>query len=126
MKVSKHLHNGTIVTAEGDTIVEVWEQLAKLTVAFGEYEAVKDGKTSSNFEYRVRKVGDNNFYELYCTDLKAKLPFGVGKGDNLGDLYPKRLKTDDKGKAFKDENDKVTYLPDRGWRRWNPETKTEE
>jgi len=126
MRVSKDLLNGVVVTAEGDTIVEVWEQLAQLTQVFGETEATKGGKTSKVFEHRVRTVGDNKFYELYCPELKAKLLFGVGQGNNLGNLYPKRMETDGKGKAVKDENDKPVYLPDKGWKKWNHEKQIEE
>ncbi len=126
MQVSIRLENATTVTAEADTIVGLWEQLAKLTEVFGEPNAVKGNETGEGLIYRVRKTGKYKFYELYCPSLRAKLPFGVGDEENKGDLYPKRLKTGDDGKAIKDENDKVTYLPDRGWIRWNPDTKTNE
>lgn len=124
MKVTQTLENGITIHAEGENTMEVFEQLAELTEVFGEPNAIKDGQTAP-YIFRVRTVGTDKFYELYSPKLKgAKLVYGCSKEGKK--LYPKRMKTDYKGKAVKDENDKAIYLPDRGWTRWNPETKTNE
>jgi hypothetical protein len=122
MQVSQTLGNGTVVTAEAETIIELWEQLSKLTEVFGEPDAVKGSDVGKDLVHRVRKQGKFKFYELYCPSLKAKLEFGVGDEENKGNLYPKRMKTGAGGKAVKDDNGKGIYLPDRGWIRWNRET----
>lgn len=124
MRVSKPLGNGVTIHAEAETMVELFEQLAKMTEVFGEPDAVKGQEHGKDLVFRVRKVEDDKFYELWCPSLKAKLPFGVSKKG--GDMYPKRLEVDENGKAVKDENGKVTYLPDRGWLRWNHETQKNE
>jgi hypothetical protein len=35
-------------------------------------------------------------------------------------MYPKRYKTDKKGKALKDANGKAIYLEKNGWHKFNP------
>jgi hypothetical protein len=122
MQVSKDLGNGLVVTAQGETIVEVWEELAKLTEVFGEKRATKGSDAGTDLVYTVRVQGKFKFYELTCPSIKAKLAFGVGDGENKGNLYPKRMKTGAGGKAVKDSEGKGIYLPDRGWFRWNRET----
>lgn len=129
LRVSYRINDKTTIHAEGENTADVFEKLAKLQEVFGETHAIKYFKTDKEMRgkdliYRVREHDGNKFYELYCPSIQAKLPFGMNK--ETGDIYPKRLKTDDKGKAVKDENGKAVYLPDRGWRRWNRETKQEE
>lgn len=67
-----------------------------------------------------RKVGDDTFYEIKCRKCGAILQLGINKSNQS--LYKKRMLTDNKGKALK-ENDKAIYLPNHGWRKWNFETK---
>ena len=122
MKVTQTLENGITIHAEGENTLEVFEQLAELTEVFGEPNATKNGETAS-YIFRVRTVGTDKFYELFSHKLKAKLVYGCSKEGKK--LYPKRMKTDSKGKAIR-ENDKAIYLSDRGWLRWNYETQTEE
>ena len=50
-------------------------------------------------------------FELRCADCGAKLAFGSMKKG--GGLFPKRKDGD-------------TWLPDNGWQKWNPKTKTVE
>jgi hypothetical protein len=120
MKVTQTLENGITIHAEGENTIEVFEQLAELTEVFGEPNAVKGGETAP-YIFRVRTVGTDKFYELYSAKLKgAKLLYGCSK--EAKKLYPKRMKTDNKGKAIKGDDGKGIYLPDRGWVRWNRET----
>lgn len=129
LQVSKQIKDsrgnltGLTITADGDTTAEVFEKLAKLQEVFGESHATKGDKHANDLQFRVRQVEENKFYELYCPSMRAKLPYGLGKD---GELYPRRVKTDDKGKVVKDENNRSIYLPDRGWRVWNRETQSEE
>ena len=127
MKVSQTLTNGITIHAEGENTLEVFEQLAELTKVFGEPNAVK-GEHSAPYIFRVRTVGTDKFYELVVEQdgpMKfVKLPYGCSKEKK--ELYPKRMKTDNKGKAIKGDNGKGIVLPDRGWIKWNPETKQNE
>ncbi len=130
LKVSKQIltktgkYTGVTLHSEGKDSVELFENMAKLQEVFSDTYAQKGDKFGNDVVFRVRDVGGNKFYELFCPSLKAKLPFGVSK-ERPGDLYPKRTKMED-GKVAKDENDRTVYLPDRGWRVWNNETQQEE
>lgn len=68
---------------------------------------------SQNIKMRVREVDDNKFYEKVCKDCHARLSYGVNKG---------------KGKTLfvRSKDEAGNYLPDYGWKKWNPETKREE
>lgn len=123
LKVSFRVNGNTTVHAEGQNTAEVFEKLAMLCETFGEPDAVK-GSERGDYVYRVREVDGNKFHELYSSSLNAKLPFGQNK--ETKHVYPKRMETDSKGKAIRDDNGKAKYLPDRGWLRWNPDTQKEE
>lgn len=70
---------------------------------------------SSDIDYVVRKVEGNSFYEMQCNNknCRARLSFGHSKAENK--MYPKRVETDNKGKALRDAEGKVTYLENNGW-----------
>jgi len=118
MKVEYKVNDHLTVVAEGDKSHEIFEQLAKLQEAFGEVCCGKCGSKYLKFVHRIQ--GTYNFYELKCQakGCYAKLEFG--KGENT--FYPKRMETDDKGKAIKDAGGKGVYRPDNGWLKYNRET----
>ena len=111
MKVKYTNGNGRIVVElEGETQVEVVEQLAAFQEIFD--ESVCGKCQSENLRFIARSVDDNMYYELKCMDCHAKLAFGKTKTG--GRLFPKR------------KDKEGNWLPDRGWVKWNPETKQEE
>lgn len=122
MRVEYRVNDRLTVTAEGDKAHEIFEQLAKLQEAFGEECCGKCGGKELRFVHRVKDTF--NFYELKCQTkgCYAKLEFGKGKDT----FYPKRMVTDDKGKAVKDADGKGQYLPDNGWMKYNRDTKENE
>lgn len=71
-------------------------------------------KLFAEMHFQVRTVEDNKYYELVCA-CGAILPFGAHKKG--GGLFPKRYVMEDDGKK---------WLPNNGWTKWNPETKTRE
>jgi len=78
MKVNYTTSNGRInVEIEGDTQVEIFQQLGNFQEIFAETECGKC--ESENVRFQVRNVDDNLYYELRCMDCGAKLAFGVMK-----------------------------------------------
>jgi hypothetical protein len=107
MKVSYNIDKLS-VEFEADTVREVWNQLAVFQEVFGETACAKC--KSSDLRFVVRENDGNHYYELRCNDCGAKLAFGANKKG--GGLFPKRK--DSEGK----------WLPDKGWQKWNPDTKS--
>lgn len=100
------------ITAEfdADTQRELFTQISKFQEVFEETKCGKCG--SENLKFVVRTVDDNEYFELRCLDCGAKLSFGSMKKG--GGLFPKRKDADG------------NWLPDGGWQKWNPKTKTVE
>jgi len=98
------------VAFEGETVRELWKQIAIFQEVFGETTCGKCG--SENLRFVVRENDGNEYYELRCLDCGAKLAFGVMKKG--GGLFPRRKDSDG------------NWLPDRGWTKWNPKTKSVE
>lgn len=93
-----------------DTQKELFAQLSSFQEVFGEKVCGKCG--SESLRYVVRENDGNEYHELRCIDCGAKLAFGVNKKG--GGLFPRRK--DAEGE----------WLPDKGWTKWNPKTKTVE
>ncbi|MAF25512.1 hypothetical protein CL634_08075 [bacterium] len=111
MKISYTGNNGRVtVQLEGDTQAEVFAQLASFQEVFDETECGKC--QSENLRFQVRNIDDNLYYELKCMDCGARLSFGALKKG--GGLFPRR------------KDKEGNWLSDRGWVKWNPETKQEE
>lgn len=106
--------------AEG-TAAEIMKQFSDFCETFQDSECGACGSTY--VDYQVRKVEDNEFYEQVCRNPKcrAKLAYGHSKKDNK--MYPKRVVTDNKGKAIKDDNGKVQWLENNGWTVYRGEKK---
>jgi len=107
MKVT-YTVNKVNVTFEADTVRDVWHQLATFQEVFGEEACGKC--ESDNLRFVVRENEGNHYYELRCADCGAKLSFGANKKG--GGLFPRRKGVDGE------------WLPDKGWQKWNPKTKS--
>jgi translation initiation factor 2 beta subunit (eIF-2beta)/eIF-5 len=111
MRVNYTTKNGRVsVELNGDTQREIFEQLSNFQEVFDETVCGKCG--SDDVRFVVRNVDDNLYYELKCLDCGARLSFGTMKKG--GRLFPRRKNKDGE------------WLPDRGWVKWNPDTKKEE
>tara|TARA_R100000005_G_C4945855_1_gene168414 strand:- start:596 stop:925 length:330 start_codon:yes stop_codon:yes gene_type:complete len=93
-----------------ETQRDLFSQLSSFQEVFNETQCGKCG--SENLRFVVRQNDGNEYYELRCLDCGAKLQYGVNKKG--GTLFPKR------------KNAEGEWLPDRGWTKWNPKTKTVE
>lgn len=103
------------VEFEGSTQTDVVDQLASFQEVFEDNVCRKNGKESDDVVWRVREVDDNKYYEKYVISGPLKgTKKSYGQHKKGGGLFPK----------VKDS--KGSYLPDNGWVRWNPETKSEE
>tara|TARA_R100000005_G_C4990625_1_gene198080 strand:- start:243 stop:572 length:330 start_codon:yes stop_codon:yes gene_type:complete len=98
------------VQLECDSQKELFTQLAQFQEVFSENKCGKCG--SENLRFVVRENDGNEYYELRCLDCGAKLAFGVMKKG--GGLFPRR------------KDSEGNWLPDRGWTKWNPKTKSVE
>lgn len=95
---------------EGETQRDVFKQIASFEEVFGTNTCGKCQSTDTR--HVVRDVDGNEFYEVRCQSCGAKLAFGSTKKG--GGLFPKRKDNDG------------NWLPDGGWVKWNPKTKTAE
>ena len=107
MKVTKRVGDLTI-EVEGETQKDIFKALAGAEEVFGENTCGKCGST--NIRCIVRMNDGNEFYEMRCMDCGARLAFGSHKKG--GGMFPKRRDADG------------NYLPNNGWQKWNPKTKT--
>tara|TARA_R110000744_G_scaffold245633_1_gene362289 strand:+ start:1261 stop:1590 length:330 start_codon:yes stop_codon:yes gene_type:complete len=98
------------VELEGDTQKDLFSQLSAFQEVFDENTCGKCA--SQNIRFVVREVDENHYYEIRCQDCGGRLEFGqVKKG---GGLFPRR------------KDKEGGWLPDNGWVKWNPKTKTVE
>ncbi len=106
MQVQVKVNAKTIVTADGDTQAEVFEQLAGLQEVFGHAERCGMCQ-SERLRYVVRENEGYKFFELHCqhADCRARFVFGQSK-QHPGSLFPQR--------KDKDGNPK----PNNGWSRY--------
>jgi len=119
MKALFKLNDSVTLEVEAESIKDIVDKLTHIKEAIGP-EPCGKCKSTDTFP-QSRMVEDNTFYEIRCQKCGAILPLGLSKADQ--NLYKKRMKTDKKGKAVKDNNGKAIYLPNNGWLKWNPETK---
>ena len=111
MKITYTTASGKIsVELEGDTQKDLFGQLGAFQEIFDQATCGKCSSTSIRFV--VRDIDGNSYYELRCEDCGARLEFGqIKKG---GGLFPRR------------KDKEGNWLPDGGWVKWNPKTKTVE
>lgn len=109
MKLKYTVNDKLEFELDADGQKEIFKELSSLQEIFGESSC---GLCDSpNIKFVVRNVEDNDYYEIRCLDCGAILAFGQHKKG--GTLFPKR-KADD-----------GTWLPNRGWHKWNPKEKEE-
>jgi hypothetical protein len=116
MKVNFKVNNKVTVTAEGETQLEVFEQLGSLQEVFGEEKCGKCGGDSLAF--RVRHVTDGKkeytYPEMQCRSPKCFAKLSFGQQMESKNLFPKR------------KNEDGTEKGKRGWVIYNKETGKEE
>ena len=111
MKVTYTGTNGRLkVELEAESQVDLFQQLGEFQENFDETDCGKC--QSENLRFVVRNVDENLYYDLKCLDCGSRLSFGTMKKG--GRLFPRRKNKDGE------------WLPDRGWVKWNPDTKKEE
>ena len=71
-------------------------------------------KSDKGYQFMVREVGGNKFYELKCRNPQCKATLGFGSHRTGGTLFPQRK--DAEGE----------YLQNGGWIKWNGEKKQKE
>jgi len=119
MELLYRLNANTTIKLESESVLGLVEELTKVRESIGSENC---GKCKSSNTYpNSRTIGGDTYYELRCEDCNAVLQLGVNKKEK--NLYKKRLEVDGDGKAVKDKNDKAIYLANKGWKKWNPETK---
>ena len=112
MKAELKVRPNLIITLEEDKMTDLFELMSAAQEVFSE----NCGKCGSDdIRFLVRKNDKSTFLELQCNKCFSKLP--ISPHDNkMGTIYPKRY-TKDK------ETDKLTWLPNSGWQKYNKETK---
>lgn len=105
MKIQRKISANTVIEAEGQTMVELFEQLSQLEEIFRPGPCGLCEGTHTGF--RTREVGGVKFHEAVCLGCKAAFAFGQRKGAG-GQLFPQRKDGDGKWK------------PNGGWAKWVP------
>jgi hypothetical protein len=122
MKIQAKISEKIVAEIEGKDHKEIFEQLAGLQELFSDFnKCEKCG--CSDIQLLVRSDNDGNkYYEMQCKKCWAKLSFGQNKGEKNGTLYPRRYETKDKN-CMGGKLEAKAVLPNRGWLRYNRETK---
>ena len=102
MKVSHKVSATVILEAEGDTVAEVFEALARLEAVFAGHDTCGlCSKTGVRYEVQNDKDG-NAYYKAICLACAAEFRFGVKRAP-AGALFPQ----------LKDQAG--NWKPDGGW-----------
>ncbi len=106
MKASMKVNSKVIVEAEGETVADVFANLARLADVLG--AAQKCGWCGSEqIQPRVRDAKGFRFFELTCMEPKCGARFSFGQlKEPKGALFPKR------------KDDQGNLLPNGGWSIW--------
>jgi hypothetical protein len=120
MKVSYTTKDGRLTAEfEVDTQVELFEELAAFQEIFENRVCTRNGQSSDNVVFRVRKdKEENKYYEMVCMDpnkelFLAKKAFNVHKTPK-GYLY------------WEVKNKEGEFKKNNGWLRYNKDTQKEE
>jgi len=112
MKAELKVRPNLIISLEEDKQADLFVSLASAQEVFSE----NCGKCGSeDIRFLVRTNEKSTFLELQCNKCFAKLPISP-HNDKTGTLYPKRYTKDE-------ESGKLTWLPNKGWQKYNRETK---
>jgi hypothetical protein len=103
MKVTRKLSANTIVEAEGDTVLALFESLSQLEEVFRPGPCGLCAGTQVRF--RTREVNGNKFHEAVCCACGAAFSFGMKK-QPAGVLFPQR------------KNGDGALKPNGGWIKW--------
>jgi len=120
MQVQKKINGSTIVRAEGDTHVDLFEALSSMQEVFADDVCGCCDGDSVRFVVRQNK-DDDKFYELHCLSSKCRARLSFGASKKGGGLYPKRkfdtLSKGEKENRKHQEKDvnEWGYLPNNGW-----------
>ena len=108
MKIQRKISGTTIVEADGDTVMEVFEALANLESIFSGHETCGlCGKTGVT--YACQRDKDNNrYFKAVCLACGAEFRFGI-KREPEGALFPQ----------LKDKDGNLK--PNGGWAKWVPQ-----
>lgn len=121
MKLIYEINPQSSVEVECPTVQEVIEKLNYLRDSVG-YEPCGQCKNDYTI-LRHRNVGGNDFYEHVCMNPDCRAVLALGQNKEEKTLYKKRMETNSKGKAEKNDDGKAKYLAHNGWGKYNPTTK---
>lgn len=112
MKVQRKVSPTTIIEAEGATVAEVFEALARLESVFHGYEKCGFCGEGVAYECQEDKEG-HKYYKVVClnTDCGGEFRFGQRKQPH-GVLFPQLKDRDGKRKPF------------GGWAKWSANENT--
>lgn len=105
MKIQRKMNGNTVVEAEAQSMIELFEQLSQMEEIFRPGPCRLCQGTTIGF--RTREVGGVKFHEAVCLGCGAAFAFGMRKGAG-GALFPQRKDAEGKLKA------------NSGWSRWTP------
>lgn len=125
-RVSLRVGKNVTVQAEGESHLEVFEELQSLQEVFQDDVCGKCG--NDDLMYRVRKptnekgTKEYKYPEIVCKKCWARLTFGQMEG---GAVFPVRFKRED-GQYVTDGEGKKIPFGSNGWVKYNKETGQEE
>jgi len=113
MKAKIQISENVEIEVEGENTKELFTQLASIEQSFGmKSQLCGKCKKTTNKRYIARNAGGNMFYEIVC-ECGAHLSLSASK-ENPNNLFPKKKEDYTKPDS--------PYLPDNGWRIYNPKT----
>lgn len=87
MKITRKVSPSTIVEAEGDTVADVFDALARLESVFSGHETCGlCGETGVRYETQEDREG-NKYRKAVCVHCGAEFRFGLKRGDG-GIVFP--------------------------------------
>jgi hypothetical protein len=88
MQVEVKINSRTIVTADGATVAEIFEQVAALQEIFGVERCGKCG--GDKLRFVCREAQGFKFYEVHCLNQECKARFAFGQSkQHPGQLFPR-------------------------------------
>ena len=121
MEALYRINSSVTLKLDAPSLQGIIEQMTIVREAIGSEPCGKCGNTETYPNHR--KVDKYNYYEIKCGDYKcgAVLQLGTNQNDEKT-LYKKIMEYDENGDAVKKDG-KGVYSKNRGWKKWNPETK---
>lgn len=113
LKVSYQVGPNLNIEFEAAGQKDLFEMMAQLQEIL-KHSCQKCKSKDTGYQFVVREVDGNKFYELKCLASGCGASLGFGSHKKGGTLFPQRKDAEDK------------FLPNSGWNRWNPETQQRE